>query len=128
MPRAGRDLALSILATIAVVFALEWAQSFVISLLLGILFAYTLELVFPPKHGQGLDNAHPADLMDAEISPSGHGCTSRAWTRACTQNNQSKLLFLQWRWDKERRKLYEHLRNIDGERRPLIDELELGIV
>lgn len=39
---AGRDWGLSILATIAVVFALEWAQSFVISLLLGILFAYTL--------------------------------------------------------------------------------------
>lgn len=38
----GRDLALVILATIAVVFALKWAQGFVISLLLGILFAYTL--------------------------------------------------------------------------------------
>ncbi|MCK9382501.1 MAG: AI-2E family transporter [Sulfuritalea sp.] len=38
----GRDLALAILATVAVVFALKWAQSFVISLLLGILFAYTL--------------------------------------------------------------------------------------
>jgi len=37
-----RGLALGILATVAVVFALEWAQSFVISLLLGILFAYTL--------------------------------------------------------------------------------------
>jgi predicted PurR-regulated permease PerM len=37
-----RSLALAIIATIAVVFALEWAQSFVISLLLGILFAYTL--------------------------------------------------------------------------------------
>ncbi len=35
-------LALTLLATVAVVFALEWAQSFVISLLLGILFAYTL--------------------------------------------------------------------------------------
>lgn len=37
-----RGLALAIIATIAVVFVLEWAQSFVISLLLGILFAYTL--------------------------------------------------------------------------------------
>lgn len=37
-----RGLALAIIATVAVVFALEWAQSFVISLLLGILFAYTL--------------------------------------------------------------------------------------
>jgi len=39
---AGKHLALVILATLAVVFALRWAQSFVISLLLGILFAYTL--------------------------------------------------------------------------------------
>jgi len=38
----GYGLALAILATVAVIFALEWAQSFVISLLLGILFAYTL--------------------------------------------------------------------------------------
>jgi predicted PurR-regulated permease PerM len=38
----GQGLALAILATFAMVFALEWAQSFVISLLLGILFAYTL--------------------------------------------------------------------------------------
>jgi predicted PurR-regulated permease PerM len=37
-----RGLAPAILATVAVVFALEWAQSFVISLLVGILFAYTL--------------------------------------------------------------------------------------
>lgn len=40
--RDDRSLALTIVATIAVVFALEWAQSFFISLLLGILFAYTL--------------------------------------------------------------------------------------
>jgi predicted PurR-regulated permease PerM len=38
----GQGLSLGIIATIAVVFALEWAQGFVISLLLGILFAYTL--------------------------------------------------------------------------------------
>ena len=38
----GRGLALTILATVATIFALDWAQSFVISLLLGILFAYTL--------------------------------------------------------------------------------------
>ena len=38
----GHGLALAILATVAVIFALEWAQSFVISLLIGILFAYTL--------------------------------------------------------------------------------------
>ena len=42
LPEAGHGLALAILATVAVIFALEWAQSFVISLLLGILFAYTL--------------------------------------------------------------------------------------
>jgi predicted PurR-regulated permease PerM len=42
MPAHARGLALSILTVIAVVFALEWAQAFVISLLLGILIAYTL--------------------------------------------------------------------------------------
>jgi predicted PurR-regulated permease PerM len=42
MPVDARGLALSILTVIAVVFALEWAQAFVISLLLGILIAYTL--------------------------------------------------------------------------------------
>ncbi|MCF8178540.1 MAG: AI-2E family transporter [Sulfuritalea sp.] len=41
-PTSGRDKALFILAAIAVVFALKWAQSFFVSLLLGILFAYTL--------------------------------------------------------------------------------------
>jgi predicted PurR-regulated permease PerM len=39
---AGHHPALPILATIAVIFALNWAQGFFISLLLGILFAYTL--------------------------------------------------------------------------------------
>lgn len=42
VPGPGRGVALAILATLAVVFALDWAQSFVISLLLGVLFAYTL--------------------------------------------------------------------------------------
>lgn len=42
VPEAGRDLALMIIATVAAVFALKWAQGFFISLLLGILFAYTL--------------------------------------------------------------------------------------
>ncbi len=42
LPVDARGLSLGILATVAVVFALDWAQSFVISLLLGILFAYTL--------------------------------------------------------------------------------------
>lgn len=42
VPEAGRDLALVIIATVAAVFALKWAQGFFISLLLGILFAYTL--------------------------------------------------------------------------------------
>ncbi|NMG29660.1 AI-2E family transporter [Aromatoleum evansii] len=37
-----RGVSLAILTTIAVVFALEWAQGFIISMLLGILFAYTL--------------------------------------------------------------------------------------
>jgi len=38
----AKGLALGILSTIAVLFALEWAQSFVISCLVGILIAYTL--------------------------------------------------------------------------------------
>jgi predicted PurR-regulated permease PerM len=41
----ARGLALSILTVIAVVFALGWAQTFVISLLLGILIAYALNPV-----------------------------------------------------------------------------------
>jgi predicted PurR-regulated permease PerM len=42
MPVEARGVALSILAVIAVVFALEWAHTFVISLLVGIVMAYTL--------------------------------------------------------------------------------------
>ncbi|EXI90265.1 MAG: Transport of quorum-sensing signal protein [Candidatus Accumulibacter regalis] len=37
-----QTVSLAVLATIGVVFALEWAQLFVITLLLGLLFAYTL--------------------------------------------------------------------------------------
>jgi len=37
-----QNLALTVIATVAAVFALEWAQLFVITLLLGLLFAYTL--------------------------------------------------------------------------------------
>jgi hypothetical protein len=32
-----------------------------------------LQLSFSPKHAQGLENADPADLLDAEITPSGLG-------------------------------------------------------
>lgn len=32
-----------------------------------------LELAFSPKHVQGLEHAHPAELADAEITPSGLG-------------------------------------------------------
>jgi hypothetical protein len=32
-----------------------------------------LELAFSPKHAQGLEHAHPSDLVDAEITPSGIG-------------------------------------------------------
>lgn len=38
----SRDLALVVVATVAAVYALKWAQGFFISLLLGVLFAYTL--------------------------------------------------------------------------------------
>jgi len=42
MPVDARGLSLALLAIIAAVFALEWAHALVISLLLGILIAYTL--------------------------------------------------------------------------------------
>jgi predicted PurR-regulated permease PerM len=42
MPVDARGVALGILATLALVFALQWAQSFAISLLVGIFLAYTL--------------------------------------------------------------------------------------
>lgn len=32
-----------------------------------------LVIAFAPRDAQGLENAHPADLVDAEISPSGLG-------------------------------------------------------
>jgi len=41
-PVDARGAALGILATVALVFALDWGQPFLITLLLGILFAYTL--------------------------------------------------------------------------------------
>ena len=41
----ARGLSLGILATIAFVFALQWAQKFFVPLLLGILIAYTLNPV-----------------------------------------------------------------------------------
>ncbi len=43
-------LALRIIATVALIYALDWAQSFVISMLLGILLAYTLN---PPVEWLG---------------------------------------------------------------------------
>ena len=42
LPVDARGVALGILATVALLFALDWTQPFLITLLLGILFAYTL--------------------------------------------------------------------------------------
>ena len=42
LPVDARGVALGILATVAMIFALDWAQPFLITLLLGIFFAYTL--------------------------------------------------------------------------------------
>ena len=42
LPVSSHGVALWILATIALIFALDWAQPFLITLMLGILFAYTL--------------------------------------------------------------------------------------
>lgn len=41
-PVEARGMALTVIAVIALIFALDWGQTFVISILLGILFAYTL--------------------------------------------------------------------------------------
>ena len=41
-PMQVKNVALVIIATIAVIFALNWAQSFAITLLLGVLLSYTL--------------------------------------------------------------------------------------
>lgn len=38
-----------------------------------ITLASGLELAFSPKHAQGLEHAHPADLANIEITPSGLG-------------------------------------------------------
>lgn len=79
----------TILATVAVVFALEWAQGFVIFLLLGILFAYTLNSLvvtlerirIPPRGGcrdRGTRPASPLRDRPGEIhvkdeTPHAHG-------------------------------------------------------
>jgi predicted PurR-regulated permease PerM len=42
LPETRRGVAITILAGLGVVYVLDWAQGFVISMLLGILFAYTL--------------------------------------------------------------------------------------
>ena len=42
MPSVTHGVSLWILATVAMIFALDWAQPFLITLMLGILFAYTL--------------------------------------------------------------------------------------
>ncbi len=42
MPVEARGIAMVILATVAMVWALDWAESFFVPLLVGILFAYTL--------------------------------------------------------------------------------------
>lgn len=42
LPVVVHGVALEILATLALIFALDWAQPFLITLMLGILFAYTL--------------------------------------------------------------------------------------
>lgn len=59
----GRSLALGILATIATVFALDWAQPFAISILLGILFAYTLNPMVVWLERIGLPRVAGASLV-----------------------------------------------------------------
>jgi len=45
MPVDARGLALAVLAVLAVIYTLSWAQPFVVPLLLGIVISYTLNPV-----------------------------------------------------------------------------------
>lgn len=58
---------LGVLATIAVVFALDWAQSLVISLLLGLLFAYTLNPVVAGLERLGIPRGLGAVLVVCSV-------------------------------------------------------------
>lgn len=67
LPVGGRGLALGILATIAVVVALKSAQSFFIPLLLGILFAYTLNPVVVALERLKISRAAGAGVVTAGV-------------------------------------------------------------
>lgn len=64
--RRGEDMKATFPAAVAVRYDRRISRV-VISLASG------LQIAFAPRDAQGLENAHPADLVDAEISPSGLG-------------------------------------------------------
>ena len=64
--RRGEDMKAAFPAAVAVRYDRRISRV-VISLASG------LQIAFAPRDAQGLENAHPADLVDAEISPSGLG-------------------------------------------------------
>lgn len=63
LPVDARGAALGIMATVALVFALDWAQPFLITLLLGILFAYTLNPLVEWQEQIGIPRALGTSLV-----------------------------------------------------------------
>jgi predicted PurR-regulated permease PerM len=63
----ARGVALGILATVAFVFALQWAQKFLVPLLLGVLIAYTLSPVVNWLERHHVPRAIGATLVTAAI-------------------------------------------------------------
>ena len=65
--RRGTEKKAAFLTAVSVRYDRRRVSRIVITLATG------LALAFSPKHAQGLEHAHPADLAGAEISPSGLG-------------------------------------------------------
>ena len=68
LPVEARGLALGILATLATVFALSWAQAFLVPLLLGIVIAYTLNPVVAWLEGARIPRAAGTVVVMAAVT------------------------------------------------------------
>ena len=68
LPVEARGLALGILATLATVFALSWAQAFLVPLLLGIVIAYTLNPVVAWLEGARIPRAAGTVVVMAGVT------------------------------------------------------------
>ena len=68
LPVEARGLALGILATLATVFALSWAQAFLVPLLLGIVIAYTLNPVVAWLEGVRIPRAAGTVVVMAGVT------------------------------------------------------------